>query len=79
MTDTRRPKIALASVHGVAEHLQSMSTLKSRCKISNKALNSVHPSPVNYNTNRRRQTHPQPVQPETSVPIPESRNTSKQI
>ena len=35
MTDTCKPKIALASVHGLAEHLHAMPTLKSRSKISN--------------------------------------------
>ena len=49
MTNTCRPKIALVSVHRLAEHLHAMSTLKSRYKISNLALNSVHPSLVIYN------------------------------
>ena len=49
MTNTCRPKIALVSVHRLAEHLHAMSTLKSRYKISNLALNSVHRSLVIYN------------------------------
>ena len=48
-------------------------------KIQISDLNSVHSSLVIYNTNYKRQTNQQQVQPETSLPIPESRNTRKEI